>query len=94
MSQQLAQHVTLPHVEESMPQHREFEDLDMGMRVATYTHPIAYVEFNTGMFWKHGLKTEQEFRDWWNKGRRNGTNSTDVYWTGWGAWKKDGGGLG
>jgi hypothetical protein len=125
LSQQLARHVTqttnilLPqNTNETKKKENpkkflaRYEDMDMGMRVATYTHPIAYIECNTGMFWKHGLKTEQDFRSWWEKGRRNkrlgkgrskpqsttsitssGTTD-DVYWTGWGAWKEGGGGLG
>jgi len=84
MSQHLAKHITSPKVDQR--HFADYEDMDVGIRVSTYTEPISYIEFNTGMFWHHGLKQEEEFRKWWKEGTEE--NSTEAYWTHWGAWKE------
>ena len=86
MSQHLARHITSPEVDSK--KFARYEDMDMGMRVATYTKPVNYLVHNTGMYWRHGLKEEDDFRKWWKEGTEG---NTLAYLNTHGWWHKDDG---
>jgi hypothetical protein len=81
MSQHLVKHITSPEVYQQ--RFVKWEDMNTGFQIATYTKPIAYIACNTGMFWRHGVKKEAEYREWWKAGQRG---NSSAFFTPWGAW--------
>ena len=88
LSLPLVRHITSPEIYET--KHIWFEDMNTGFQVASYNRPISYLAFNTDMFWKHGVKKEEDWRELWAKAQED----PSVLVTGWGAWGTVEGSLG
>ena len=58
---------------------RRYEDLNFGIRIWAYPHPIKVIAFNPNMFWWHGLKDESLWMDGYNTLKRSGWNFNETF---------------
>ena len=58
---------------------RKYEDLNFGVRIWAYPHPIKIIAFNPHMFWWHGYKNETLWMDGYNAIRASGWNISESY---------------
>lgn len=58
---------------------RKYEDLNFGVRIWAYPHPIKIIAFNPHMFWWHGYKNETLWMDGYNAMKASGWNISESY---------------
>jgi hypothetical protein len=59
--------------------HRKHEDINFGIRVWGYPHPIKLMALNPSYFWIHGLKNESLWMDGFDRLKRSGWNLNETF---------------
>lgn len=78
VSYDLVQHQSRLRTNDTLIQ-RKHEDLNFGIRIWAYPHPIKVIAFNPHMFWWHGYKNETLWMDGYNALKASGWNISESY---------------